>query len=78
MPIVTTMPGFHGKESYAHISGDGRISTISYWENEASLNAWTREPRHREAMKAGRANIFSRYEIRICAELRHYQHSIDN
>ena len=77
MPIVESMPGFKGKESYAHISGDGRISTISSWENEASLKAWTREPRHKEAMKVGKEKIFARYEIRICSELRHYQHSID-
>ncbi len=78
MPIVATVPGFKGKESFTHISGDGRISTISYWENEASLKAWTREPRHKRAMKVGKEEIFSRYEIRICSELRHYQYSIDD
>ena len=78
MPIVATVPGFKGKESYAHISGDGRINTISYWEDETSLKAWTREPRHKEAMKVGRESIFSRYEIRICSELSHYEHKVDN
>jgi heme-degrading monooxygenase HmoA len=77
MPIVEEMPGFRGKESYAHISGDGRVNTISYWEDENALKAWTQEPRHQEAMKAGREKIFSRYEIRICSELRHYEHRID-
>jgi heme-degrading monooxygenase HmoA len=77
MPIVEAMPGFKGKESYAHISGDGRVNTVSYWEDEDALKAWTLEPRHQEAMKAGRERIFSRYEIRICSELRHYEHRID-
>ena len=76
MPIVATIPGFKGKESYKHISGDGLVNTISYWEDKASLKAWTREPRHKEAMKVGRENIFSRYEIRICSELRHYEHKV--
>jgi heme-degrading monooxygenase HmoA len=76
MPIVATIPGFKGKEGYKHISGDGRVNTISYWEDEASLKAWTREPHHKEAMKVGRENIFSRYEIRICSELRHYEHKV--
>jgi heme-degrading monooxygenase HmoA len=78
MPIVETIPGFRGKESYTHISGDGRVSTISYWDDEASLSGWTREPRHKEAMKVGRESIFSRYEIRICSELRHYENKVEN
>lgn len=72
LPVVGEIPGFRGKESYAHVSGDGRVSTVSYWEDEEALKAWTRDPRHREAMKEGRERIFSRYDIRICTELRHY------
>jgi heme-degrading monooxygenase HmoA len=72
LPIVGAVPGFRGKESYAHVSGDGRVSTVSYWEDEKALMRWTRDPRHREAMKEGRERIFSRYDIRICSELRRY------
>ena len=39
MPRVEQFPGFQGKESYAHISGDGRVNTVSYWEEEKSLLA---------------------------------------
>ena len=76
LPIVDKVPGFRGKESYAHISGDGRVNTISYWVDEESLAAWTRDPRHREAMAAGKDHVFSRYEIRICSQIRHYGHSV--
>jgi heme-degrading monooxygenase HmoA len=74
MPVVETMPGFLGKESYAHISGDGRVNTVSYWENEEALANWTRDPQHREAMAAGKDHVFSRYSIRICSQLREYGH----
>ena len=74
MPIVEKMPGFLGKESYSHVSGDGRTNTISYWQDEKSLLEWTREPRHKESMKAGRDHIFSRYQIRICSEIRNYEY----
>ena len=30
MPVVEKMPGFKGKESYAHVSGDGRVNTVSF------------------------------------------------
>ena len=77
MPRVEGYPGFQGKESYAHISGDGRINTVSYWADESSLRAWTRDPRHKEAMQAGKDHIFSRYSIRICSELRSYEHEAE-
>ena len=74
MPEVGEIEGFRGKESYAHVSGDRRVSTVSYWENEESLKAWTRHPRHREAMREGKETIFARYDIRICEQLRRYCH----
>ena len=72
MPEVEKMPGFRGKESYNHISGDGRVSTISYWDDEVALKKWTQNIDHQKAMKEGRQKIFSRYDIRICSEIRHY------
>ena len=77
LPIVGQVPGFQGKESYAHVSGDCRISTVSFWEDEEALMTWTRDPVHREAMAAGKDHVFSRYEIRICSQLRHYGHTAD-
>ena len=74
LPIVGDVLGIRGKESYSHVSGDGRTSTVSFWDDEESLANWTRDPRHREAMVEGKERIFSRYEIRICSELRHYGH----
>jgi len=74
LPEVDKVPGFRCKESYTHVSGDGRTSTVSYWDDEDALKRWTRDPRHQQAMKEGRADIFSRYDIRICEELRHYGH----
>ena len=76
MPEVEKVPGFRGKESYTHPSGDGRVSTVSYWDDETALKRWTRDPQHQQAMKEGREKIFSRYDIRICEELRHYRHQV--
>jgi antibiotic biosynthesis monooxygenase (ABM) superfamily enzyme len=28
LPIVHKVPGFRGKERWAHISGDGRVNTL--------------------------------------------------
>jgi heme-degrading monooxygenase HmoA len=77
LPIVGKIPGFQGKESYTHVSGDGRTSTVSFWDDEEALMRWTRDPVHREAMAAGKDHVFSRYEIRICSQLRHYGHTAE-
>ena len=74
MPQVEQFSGFQGKESYAHISGDGRVNTVSCWKDEKSLLAWTQDPTHQKAMVVGKDHIFSRYSIRICSELRSYEH----
>ena len=66
------------KESYAHISRDGRISTVSFWENEDALKAWTPNPINKEGMEAGKGYIFSRYAIRIYSQLRHYEFTLKN
>ncbi|MGY9074070.1 MAG: antibiotic biosynthesis monooxygenase family protein [Acidimicrobiales bacterium] len=75
LPVVETVPGFISKESYAHVSGDGRISTVSLWETEQALLAWTKDRTHQKAMKEGKEKIFSRYSVRICSEIRQYEHS---
>tara|TARA_Y100001934_G_scaffold282715_1_gene397898 strand:- start:2896 stop:3180 length:285 start_codon:yes stop_codon:yes gene_type:complete len=74
LPAADDVPGFQGKESYSHVSNDGRTSTVSFWDNEKALVNWTRDPLHREAMEDGKNRIFSSYEIRICREIRHYSH----
>ena len=58
MPEVERVPGFRGKESFAQISGSGRVCTVSYWGDEASLEQWSQDKKHRAAMKQGREKIF--------------------
>ena len=37
MPEVERVPGFRGKESFAHISGSERVCTVSYWELKTAM-----------------------------------------
>ena len=58
MPEVERVPGLRGKENFVHISGSGRVCTVSYWDDEVSLERWTQEKKHRMAMKQGREKFF--------------------
>ena len=51
-------PGFQRKESYSHVSGDGRTSTVSFWDDEESLANWTRDPRHRKPWSKAKSESF--------------------
>ena len=62
-------------EHSLYLTGDGRISTVSLWETEQALLAWTKDRTHQKAMKEGKEKIFSRYSVRICSEIRQYEHS---
>ena len=58
MPLVEQFSGFQGKESYAHISGDGRVNTVSCWEDEKSLSAWTQDPTHKKRWQQAKTVFF--------------------
>ncbi len=58
-------PGFVSKESFTSRDNPGKVITISYWQDEASLRAWMRDPAHRRTIPIGRNELFSHYSIQI-------------
>ncbi len=57
--------GFLGKETYEHIRRPGELLTLSWWRDQAALDAWMRDRDHLVAIKAGKSEIFSDYRIRL-------------
>lgn len=72
LPVVAGQSGFVSKETFESRNAPGRMLTVSYWETAAGLEAWMRDPDHREGMRAGRNGIFSSYRIRIAEVQREY------
>lgn len=59
------LDGFISKESFTSRDTPGKVITLSYWRDAASLQAWMRDPEHRKAIPRGRGELFSHYTIQI-------------
>jgi len=43
--------------------------SIHEWENEEAIEKWARHPKHQEAMRIGKSEIFSWYSVKRMVEL---------
>lgn len=64
--------GFISVERFESITEPGKLLSLSFWRDEAAVQAWRNEVHHREGQSAGRAGIFADYRLRVAAVLRDY------
>jgi heme-degrading monooxygenase HmoA len=69
---LETMDGFLSIERFESLSRPGKILSLSFWRDEASIKAWRNRPAHREAQAAGRRDVFADYRLRVAAVIRDY------
>ncbi|MEM9200111.1 MAG: antibiotic biosynthesis monooxygenase [Actinomycetota bacterium] len=61
--LAHRIDGFLGIESVRDDSGTG--ITVSYWRDEAAVEAWRTDPEHLDAQSSGRVDWYDWYELRI-------------
>lgn len=66
------MDGFISVERFQSLTTPGKLLSLSFWRDEASVAAWRNREHHRAAQAAGRAGIFATYRIRVAGVLRDY------
>jgi heme-degrading monooxygenase HmoA len=71
-PELEKMDGFISIERFQSLSEPGRILSLSWWRDEASVAQWRRFEQHRAAQRAGRERIFRDYRLRVAEVLRDY------
>jgi heme-degrading monooxygenase HmoA len=71
-PELETIDGFISIERFASLSESGKILSLSWWRDEASVAQWRRFEPHRAAQQAGRQRIFRDYRLRVAEVLRDY------
>ena len=64
--------GFISIERFASLSEDGKICSLSFWEDEASIKQWREFGVHRLAQEKGKAEIFAYFRIRVAEVVRDY------
>lgn len=64
--------GFISVERFESLVTPGKLLSLSFWRDEAAVQAWRCEGKHRGAQKAGRGGIFKDYRLRVAGVLRDY------
>lgn len=71
-PELDNVKGFISIERYQSLSSEGKILSLSWWENEEAVLEWKNNMRHQSAQKEGQQTIFAQYRIRVVNVLREY------
>jgi heme-degrading monooxygenase HmoA len=65
--------GFISIERFTSLSEDGKLCSLSFWENEDAVKRWREFDLHRAAQEKGRQEIFADYRIRVAEVFRDYR-----
>ena len=62
----------YGCLDFISLSNNEEEVAISYWPDEAAIQAWKKDPEHREAQKLGRSYWYSAYSVEVVEVQRRY------
>jgi heme-degrading monooxygenase HmoA len=71
-PLLDEIDGFISIERFESLSQPGKILSLSFWRDEAAIEAWRRLDAHRGAQAKGRGQLFEDYRLRIAGVVRDY------
>ena len=71
-PLLQTIDGFISVERFQSLSDPTKLLSISFWRDEAALEAWRNNRNHRNSQAAGRGGIFADYRLRVGHVMRDY------
>lgn len=64
--------GFISVERFESLSRPGKILSLSFFRDEAAVQAWRQGAAHRDAQGQGRGGVFADYRLRVTHVLRDY------
>ena len=64
--------GFIRSERFSSLATEGKLLSMSIWENEECVSNWRNLAAHRMAQKHGRMNDFADYKITVVTPIRTY------
>jgi heme-degrading monooxygenase HmoA len=69
---LEAMDGFVSVERFESLSRPGKVLSLSFWRDEAAVEAWRTLEVHRLAQAAGRGGVFQDYRLRVAHVVRDY------
>ena len=70
--LVQEADGFLGIERFESVTNEGKFVSLSFWRDEAAVQAWRNTLQHRHAQAKGRDGVFTSYRLRVAEVLRDY------
>ena len=67
--------GFISIERFQSLNEEGKILSLSFWQDEDAIEKWRNLLEHRTAQKEGKDSLFHSYRIRVAQVLRDYTDS---
>jgi heme-degrading monooxygenase HmoA len=71
-PELTKIEGFISIERFQSVSNRDKVLSLSFWQDESSIQQWRNLEVHRQAQAEGRKTIFENYRLRIATVNRDY------
>jgi heme-degrading monooxygenase HmoA len=71
-PHLKQIDGFISVERFESLTEKGKILSLSFFRDEAAVQAWRNVAEHRVAQAKGRGGIFKDYRLRIASVIRDY------
>ena len=69
---LAAMDGFVSVERFQSLSRPGCYLSLSFWRDEAAVQAWRNHAAHRAGQAEGRDAVFADYRIRVAPVVRDY------
>ena len=71
-PLLESIEGFVSVERFESLTTEGKLLSLSFFEDEAAVIAWRETLEHKKAQALGRSQYFSNYRLRVCSVMRDY------
>jgi heme-degrading monooxygenase HmoA len=69
---LVTFDGFISVERFESLYEEGKLLSLQFWRDEASIAAWRTDLTHRRMQAAGRSHLFRDYRLRVAEVVRDY------
>jgi heme-degrading monooxygenase HmoA len=71
-PLLEKIDGFISIERFESLYEPGKILSLSFFRDEAAVQAWRTTDGHRIAQAKGRGEFFANYRLRVAGVMRDY------
>lgn len=69
---LAEIDGFVSVERFESLAEPGKLLSLSFFRDEAAVEAWRNRPSHRATQSRGRSGVFRDYRLRISHVMRDY------